>query len=41
MSPTNGTLTFDHRKFFYYIQVNMRRPAGTSGPVTVAYVTLF
>jgi hypothetical protein len=39
--PTNGTLTFDHRRFFYYIQVNMRRPAGTTGPVTVAYVTLF
>jgi hypothetical protein len=39
--PTNGTLTFDHRKFFYYIQVNMRRPAGATGPVTVAYVTLF
>jgi len=39
--PTNGTLTFDHRQFFYYIQVNMRRPAGTTGPVTVAYVTLF
>jgi hypothetical protein len=39
--PTNGTLTFDHRKFFYYIQVNMRLPAGTTGPVTVAYVTLF
>jgi len=39
--PTNGTLTFDHRHFFYYIQVNMRRPAGTTGPVTVAYVTLF
>ena len=38
---TNGTLTFDHRKFFYYIQVNMRRPAGTTGPLTVAYVTLF
>lgn len=38
---TNGTLTFDHRTFFYYIQVNMRRPAGTTGPVTVAYVTLF
>ena len=37
----NGSLTFDHRTFFYYIQVNMRRPAGTSGPVTVAYVTLF
>jgi hypothetical protein len=37
----NGTLTFDHRKFFYYIQVNMRRPAGTNSPVTVAYVTLF
>lgn len=41
VSPTNGTLTFDHRTFFYYIQVNMRRPAGTTGPVTVAYVTLF
>lgn len=39
--PTNGTLTFNHRQFFYYIQVNMRRPAGTTGPVTVAYVTLF
>jgi len=39
--PTNGTLTFDHRRFFYYIQVNMRRPASTTGPVTVAYVTLF
>lgn len=39
--PTSGTLTFDHRRFFYYIQVNMRRPAGTTGPVTVAYVTLF
>jgi hypothetical protein len=39
--PTNGTLTFNHRRFFYYLQVNMRRPAGTSGPVTVAYVTLF
>jgi hypothetical protein len=39
--PTNGKLTFDHRQFFYYIQVNMRRPAGTTGPVTVAYVTLF
>lgn len=39
--PTNGTLTSDHRQFFYYIQVNMRRPAGTTGPVTVAYVTLF
>lgn len=38
---TNGTLTFDHRKFFYYIQVNIRRPAGTTGPLTVAYVTLF
>jgi hypothetical protein len=38
---TNGTLTFDHRNFFYYIQVNMRRPAGTTGPLTVAYVTLF
>jgi hypothetical protein len=38
---TNGTLNFDHRTFFYYIQVNMRRPAGTTGPVTVAYVTLF
>jgi len=38
---TNGTLIFDHRRFFYYIQVNMRRPAGTTGPVTVAYVTLF
>jgi hypothetical protein len=39
--PTNGTLTFDHRKFFYYIQVNMRRPTGTTSPVIVAYVTLF
>jgi hypothetical protein len=38
---TNGTMTFDHRNFFYYIQVNMRRPAGTTSPVTVAYVTLF
>jgi hypothetical protein len=37
----NGTLTFDHRKFFYYLQVNMRRPAGTTNPLTVAYVTLF
>ena len=33
VSPTNGTLTFDHRKFFYYIQVNMRRPGGTTGPL--------
>lgn len=41
VSRTNGTLSFDHRKFFYYIQINMRRPAGTTGPVTVAYVTLF
>lgn len=39
--PTNGTLTFDHRQFFYYIQVNMRLPARTTGPVTVAYITLF
>ena len=38
---TNGTLTFNHRRNFYYIQVNMRRPAGVTGPVTVAYVTLF
>jgi hypothetical protein len=38
---TNDTLTFDHRKFFYYLQVNMRRPAGTTDPLTVAYVTLF
>lgn len=39
--PTNGVLTLNHRRFFYYIQVNMRRPAGTTGPVSVAYVTLF
>lgn len=38
--PSQGTYAFDHRKFFYYIQVNMRRPAGTAGPVTVAYVNL-
>lgn len=34
-------VTLNHRRFFYYIQVNMRRPAGTTGPVSVAYVTLF
>jgi hypothetical protein len=39
--PTAGTLTFNHRQFFYYIQVNMRRPPGSTGPVSVAYVTLF
>ena len=39
--PSQGAFSFDHRRFFYYIQVNMRRPVGTSGPVTVAYVTMF
>ena len=39
--PTNDALIFDHRKFFYYVQVNMRLPAGTTGPLTVAYVTMF
>ena len=38
---TNGAMTFEHRKFFYYIQINMTRPAGSTAPVTVAYVQLF
>lgn len=38
---TPGALTLNHRRNFYYLQVNMRRPAGTTGPVAVAYVTLF
>ncbi len=37
----NGVVTLNHRRNFYYLQVNMRRPVGTTGPVTVAYVTLF
>jgi len=35
------TLTFDHRRFFYYLQINMRLPQGSSGPVSVGSITLF
>ena len=41
LTINNSDLTFDHRKFFYYIQINMTKPSNSAQPVTVAYVQLF
>jgi hypothetical protein len=41
VGPNNGTLTFDHRRFFYYLQINMRLPQGSNAPVSVGSITLF
>lgn len=40
VDQTNGVLILDHFQYLYYIQVNMRLPAGAIGPVTVSYVRL-
>jgi hypothetical protein len=39
-SGSQLSVSLDHRKYVYYVQVNMRRPSNATGPVTVAYIAL-